>query len=120
MHTDKPERALDVDVALTHVGGDTELLSELASMFVQDYPRLIEEAGEAILKRDHAVLERSAHTLRGRLAFFGVSRLRDRLAELEKMGREQDLGQALPTLVDIKAEMNSILLEFEPLILEKG
>ncbi len=89
-------------------------------MFVQDYPRLIEEAGEAILQKNHAVLERTAHTLKGRLAFFGITRLRDQLAELERMGREQDLGQAFPMMIGIKTEMESILLEFQPLIREQG
>jgi two-component system sensor histidine kinase/response regulator len=120
MDTDKPGRALDVNVALAHVGDDRELLSELASMFVQDYPRLIEEAGDAILQKDHAVLERAAHTLKGRLAFFGIAKLRDQLAELEKMGREQDLSQALPMLVTIQTDMHSILPEFESLIGEQG
>jgi two-component system, sensor histidine kinase and response regulator len=120
MEIDKPGRALDIDLALSHVGDDRELLSELASMFVQDYPRLIEEAGDAILQQDHAVLERAAHTLKGRLAFFGIAKLRDQLAELETMGREQDLGQALPMLVAIKTEMQSILPEFDSLIGEQG
>ena len=107
---------MDVEVALAHVGDDRELLSELAAMFVQDYPRLIDEASEAILQQDHAVLERAAHTLKGRLAFFGVAELKNRLAELERMGREQDLSQASEALIEIKDKMNSVLLEFEPLI----
>ena len=120
MHIDSPGKVLDIDVALAHAGGDREFLSELASMFVQDYPRWVDEAGEAILEKNHVVLERAAHTLKGRLAFFGIAKLRDQLAELEKMGREQDLSQALPALIYIKAEMEAILPEFKPLIREQG
>jgi two-component system, sensor histidine kinase and response regulator len=115
-----PENALDINVALAHVDGDEEFLSELAAMFVQDYPRLIEESRQGILQSDCAVVERAAHTLKGRLAFFGITRLRDRLLSLESMGRENDLSRAPQLLADIEAAMKSILLEFETLTREQG
>jgi two-component system sensor histidine kinase/response regulator len=115
-----PENALNIDVALAHVDGDAEFLSELAAMFVQDYPRLMEESHEGILQSDSAVVERAAHTLKGRLAFFGITRLRDKLVSLESMGREKDLSRAPQLLADIEAAMKSILLEFKALAREQG
>ena len=112
--------ALDINVALAHVDGDAEFLSELAAMFVQDYPRLIEESREGILQSDCAVVERAAHTLKGRLAFFGIASLREKLLSLESMGRENDLSRAPQLLADIEAAMKSILLEFEALMREPG
>jgi two-component system sensor histidine kinase/response regulator len=116
MYMDRSGNGLNIDVALEHVDGDRELLSELASVFVQDCPRLMKEADEAILQRDFSLLERAAHTLKGRLAFFGISKLRDRLAELEMMSQEQNLGQAAPMVLEIKTEMKSVLPEIELLI----
>jgi two-component system, sensor histidine kinase and response regulator len=115
-----PENALDINVALAHVDGDAEFLSELAAMFVQDYPRLIEELHQGILQSDCAVVERAAHTLKGRLAFFGITRLRDTLLSLESMGRENDLSRAPQLLADTEAAMKSILLEFEALTRDQG
>lgn len=120
MQADESGRALDIDVALAYVDGDAQLLSELAAMFVQDYPRLIKESHEGIIQADCAVLERAAHTLKGRLAFFGITRLRDKLLSLESMGREHDLSRAPQLLADIEVAMESILQEFEPLMREQG
>jgi HPt (histidine-containing phosphotransfer) domain-containing protein len=120
MHLQKPGTGLDKDMALARVDGDSQLLSELASMFVQDYPRLIQEASEAVLQGNHSTLERTAHTLKGRLAFFGIMKLQDQVSNLETMGREEDLTQARQALDEVESEMKSILMEFESLIRELG
>jgi two-component system sensor histidine kinase/response regulator len=120
MDPDKFVRVLDLNVALAHVDGDSSLLSELAAMFVQDYPRLIEEARDSILKNDCSKLERAAHTLKGRLAFFGITKHRDQLLSLECMGRDRDLARAGEALAEIESEMKHILTEFESLILEQS
>jgi HPt (histidine-containing phosphotransfer) domain-containing protein len=119
MQSEKPGRALDIDAALSHVDGDSQLLRELAEMFLEDYPRLIEDARDSILQSDHSRLERIAHTLKGRLAFFGIARLRDRISELESMGREHDMTHAGRSLAEIEIEMNLVLSEFEALIREQ-
>lgn len=111
---------MDVDVALTYVDGDLELLAELSAMFLQDYPRLIGEARSSILKGDHSSLERAAHTLKGRLAFFGVQKAREQVLELETMGRMNDLARAGQALAQVEAEMEDILPEFESLIREQS
>ncbi len=111
---------MDLSVALTHVDGDSQLLSELAAIFLQDYPRLIEDTRGSILQNDYSALERAAHTLKGRLAFFGVASLRDLVSGLELMGREQDLTGATQVLTKIEAEMTSILSEFEALVREQS
>jgi HPt (histidine-containing phosphotransfer) domain-containing protein len=120
MDSEKPVRALDKSIALAHVDGDSQLLCELASMFVQDYPRLIQEASSALLQGNHSTLERAAHTLKGRLAFFGVLKLREEVSGLEAMGRENDLTRARKALDEIENGMESILPEFESLIRALG
>jgi two-component system sensor histidine kinase/response regulator len=120
MDPDIFKNALDLNVALTRVDGDSQLLSELAELFVQDYPRLMEEACDSLLKNDCPVFERAAHTLKGRLAFFGITKLRDRLVSLEQMGRDHDLTRAGEALTEIESEMKHILDEFKLLILEQN
>ena len=115
IHSENTGRAFDLDVALAHVDGDRQLLAELAALFVQDYPRLRDEARESILKEDHSSLERAAHTLKGRLAFFGVQKAREQSGALEMMGRIGDLSRAKQALADVEREMESVLLEFESL-----
>lgn len=115
MDSEKPGQTLDWATALAHVDGDRELLRELAAMFLEDYDRLLNEARNSILQRDPATLERAAHTLKGRLAFFGVRLAHAQVVELETMGRTQALAGAFRTLADIEAALASILPEFRQL-----
>ncbi len=110
---------MDLSIALAHVEGDLQLLAELAAMFVCDYPRFLDEAHESILRSDYATVEREAHTLKGRMAFFGILPLSEKAFELEMMGRKQDLSRALQLLSEIDAEMKSILPQFESLAREQ-
>ena len=109
---------MDLDVALSHVDGDRALLAELADLFLQDYPRLIEEMRDSIARSDFMGLERGAHTLKGRLAFFGIQRIRDMALDLEILGRTRDLTEGVRSLHAIEAEMDKILPEFKALVPE--
>jgi two-component system, sensor histidine kinase and response regulator len=115
MHSENSEPVLDLSVALAHVGNDRQLLAELAAMFIQDYPRLRDEARGAIAKGDAPTLERAAHTLKGRLAFFGIRKAREQATALETIGRTGDLSQAKQALAGVESEMKSVLLAVESL-----
>ncbi len=110
---------MDLSIALSHVDGDRQLLAELADLFLQDYARLLEEIRDSIPKEDFGSLERGAHTLKGRLAFFGVQRIREMALALEIMGRSKDMAGAAQSLKAVEAEMQNILPEFEVLAREQ-
>ncbi|NLT66430.1 MAG: Hpt domain-containing protein [Acidobacteria bacterium] len=120
MSSGESVRTLDRAVALIHVDGDVQLLSELAALFLQDYPRLIGQIRTSIRERDCEVLERAAHTLKGRLAFFGITKFQQQCFELERMGREKDPGGALQLLVEIEPALEAMLPEFETLVHEQS
>jgi two-component system, sensor histidine kinase and response regulator len=112
--------SIDWTIALVHVDGDKQLLAELAAMFAQDCPRLLLEARESIAQMDHSSLERAAHTLKGRLAFFGIHDLRDKALRLETMGRMQLSDEASESLAEIEAGIERIIPEFNALSREQG
>ncbi|HTY64255.1 MAG TPA: Hpt domain-containing protein [Acidobacteriota bacterium] len=118
--SDKAKKEMDLEIALSHVDGDIQFLAELAELFLQDYPRLVEEMRRAILQNNHSELERAAHTLKGRLAFFGLNAMRDRLFTLETMGRERDSASTKQVLAEIESAMGRILPEFTILVREQG
>jgi two-component system, sensor histidine kinase and response regulator len=120
MGSEEVKKDMDLDIALSHVDGDMQLLAELAELFLQDYPRLLEEIRESIPKADFSVLERGAHTLKGRLAFFGIRRIRDLASNLEDMGRTGDQSHSMQALKTIEIEMGKILPEFDALAREKS
>jgi HPt (histidine-containing phosphotransfer) domain-containing protein len=113
MRSKENEKALDWDVALARVDGDLQLLAELSAIFLQDCPRLLDAAKTSIQNADYTSLERTAHTLSGQFAFFGLHRARERALELEMTGRKKDSSHALKTFAEIEIEMVSILPEFE-------
>jgi len=118
--SEKAKKDMDLGIALSHVDGDRQLLAELAELFLQDYPRLLEEIRDSIPKADFATLERGAHTLKGRLAFFGIQRIRQMAMALEEMGKTHDIAHAGQSLVAIQNEMEGILPEFVSLSREQN
>ena len=63
---------IDRQVALSRVGGDAELLKEIAQLFIDDYPRAMADIRQAADRGDAKSLERSAHGLKGSVANFGA------------------------------------------------
>ena len=86
-----PWDGFDKEGALGRVGGDLGLLKEIARVFLDDCPRLLEELREAAARSDFAAVERHAHTLKGSSANFGASRLVSAALRIEKMGRARSL-----------------------------
>lgn len=119
MPSDGNGESMDLDVALSHVDGDRELLRELSEIFIEDYPRMLEEMQNSVLGRDYATLERLAHTLKGRLAYFGAAEARGSAADLETMGREKDLAGAWKSLEELGSAMTGVLRELESFCRER-
>ncbi|MBM3803239.1 MAG: response regulator [Acidimicrobiia bacterium] len=55
----------DLNSLLTRFGGDEALTQELAGLFLDDAPSLLEKIRQAVVARDSQSLERAAHALRG-------------------------------------------------------
>ena len=102
-------------VALEHVDGDSRLLADLASIFIEDCPRLIGEVHRCMEKGDSAALERAAHSLKGRLAFFGMERERELALKLEMSGRQAELSDAGCLLAELEGAIETAMPEFETL-----
>lgn len=83
-------RELDVNAALSRVGGHLDLLKELAALFIDDYPNDLNQIGASLKERDARQLERSAHRLKGSVANFGAPGLWALAAEIERKGKTED------------------------------
>ena len=85
--------ALDRSLALSRVGGDAELLKEIAQLFIDEYPRVMDELRDAISRGDAKGVERTAHGLKGSVSNFGAITAVDAARTLETMGRAQQLAE---------------------------
>lgn len=106
-----PERAakaLDWELALSRVGGDADLLQEIALLFLSDSSRMLREIDQAVAARDSRALDRSAHTLKGCVSNFGAQRLYEAALALERMGRSGDLSNMRAKYLALRDELSQL------------
>lgn len=104
---------LDRALALDRVGGDEDLLREIAGLFLEDYPKLVTNIEEALASRDASGLERASHSLKGAVANFGAEPAYQAALALEKIGRSGSLTgavEAYQTLAVSLAQLEPELL----------
>lgn len=102
-------------VALSRMGGDEELLQEIARVFIDDYPKVLAQVRQAIRAQDPVLLERSAHTLKGSVANFGAPKAVEAALELEQMGRNRQLRTTSEALARLEHALGELHVELEGL-----
>ena len=104
---------LDYAVALERLGGDEELLQEVAGLFLEEYPTLMAEIHAAVQTGNAHRLERAAHSLKGSVSNFGADCAVQAALGLETIGRSGDLAGAKEALVELEAVMAKLHPSFE-------
>lgn len=99
---------LNLAAALDRLGGDRELLEEVAQLFLDTSPDLFAEIGHAVQARDARALERTAHTLKGSVGNFGADAAFHAAFQLEKMGRSGNLTGVDEAYQALEAEMERL------------
>jgi two-component system sensor histidine kinase/response regulator len=107
--------AIDREVALSRVGGDAELLKEIAELFIEDYPKAMEEIRHAADAGDAKGLERSAHGLKGSVSNFGAAAAVDAARALESMGRAHQLAEVQQVILSLELALAALRPELEAL-----
>jgi two-component system, sensor histidine kinase and response regulator len=95
----------DYPALLAQVDGDKELLRDIVSLFIEDYPRVLSEIRDAVARTDSRTLERAAHRLRGAIGNFHAKPAVQAALRLEKMGRDGDLVHAVEALTALEADL---------------
>jgi len=90
---------LDCAVALERLGGDEELLREVASLFLDEYPVLLDEIRASAVARDADALQRAAHSMKGSVSNFGADAVYQAAFALEKLGHAGRL-EAIDDCID--------------------
>jgi len=103
------EEILDPAAALQRVGGDRELLHQIAVLFRTHCPGWMAAIRDAIAQKDGAQLERAAHALRGAVSNFGAVRACAEAERLETLGHEGKLAEATGAFANLEREINRLL-----------
>jgi HPt (histidine-containing phosphotransfer) domain-containing protein len=112
---DTSDSVFDRAVALSRVGGDAELLKEIAVLFLDDYPKSLSELRQAIEAGDARRIERSAHGLKGSVSNFGARPAVEAAMRLETMGRAQKLVEVDQVLHSLELALAALRPELESL-----
>ncbi|MBI4873076.1 MAG: Hpt domain-containing protein [Acidobacteria bacterium] len=100
--------SLDRALALERVGGDEELLREIAVLFLEECPQMMSEIQSAVATGNAIALERTAHSLKGSVGNFGAHQAFRAAARLEAIGRSRDLSSVSQAWADLAAAMEAL------------
>jgi HPt (histidine-containing phosphotransfer) domain-containing protein len=115
MNAQAPENVLDLQLALSRVGGDKQLLREIAVLFIDECPRAFAEIQEAVARGDAAKLENAAHAVKGSVSNFGAQTAVDAAFRLEQMGRTNQMSEAEGTLRKLESALSAVCTELATL-----
>jgi PAS domain S-box-containing protein len=106
--TGSTEDVLNLTEALARVEGNRDLLAKIARMFLELYPKLLEESHEAVVRADCELLSRAARTIASSAGQLGAVRVRLAAKKLEELGRQGDLTQASDALGALDTEIHLV------------
>lgn len=99
---------LDLAKTMEFVDGDTELVQEILVVFLDEYPRRMDELKKAIIEKDFKQLHMCAHSFRGAIVNFGAPKPAILLKRLEHNGKKQDISDSAFVLQELDLEMSKI------------
>jgi two-component system, sensor histidine kinase and response regulator len=106
---------LDRELALSRVGGDAELLKEIAELFLTEYPKILRELHAAVAHSDARKLERTAHGLKGSVSNFGAGLAVEAARRLEAMGRAQQFDEVAQVIRSLELALAALHSELAAL-----
>jgi len=96
---------LDLDTLLESVGGDRELLDELAATFIAEVPGWIASLRAALESGQPETVFRVAHGVSGAVGYFRAAGVRKRAVDLETNGRVGRLEGAAAQIDQLEIDL---------------
>ncbi len=110
--------ALDKAKMLERIGGDRDLLKELAELFTAECPSMLSGIREAVRDMQADALQKAAHALKGSVGNFAAEAAVQAALKLEMMGRNRDMTQAPQALQELEREIDRVLDSMAALVKE--
>ena len=100
---------LDFKQMLERLGGDEKLLQEVVEIFIEQAPMHLETLRKAIAEGDAKTLQKTAHSIKGELGYFGISELSQKARELEELGGKNEIERASGILPVFEIELSNVI-----------
>jgi two-component system sensor histidine kinase/response regulator len=91
--------------ALARVDGDLDLLRKIASIFLEEYPKTMEQLRSALQHANSDAMREAIHRLQGELSYFALQPALAELQNLRQLVHNGDLLAAAPSLQRLQAEL---------------
>jgi HPt (histidine-containing phosphotransfer) domain-containing protein len=109
LHDMSRDRKLwDMNVALSRMGNNAELLREIIEMVRKDLPVILGRLRAAVADGDSALLQREAHSLRGTLVTFDAHAALSAALRLEQIAESGNLSRAAQTMQRVDREVTRL------------
>ena len=109
---------LDMAEALERVGGDRQLLREMAQLFLDECPGLVSSVRQALTDLDADAAAGAAHSLKGSVGTFGAHAAHEAALAVETAAREGDLPGAQEAFADLAVEVSRLVPALTGLVAE--
>ena len=100
------QKLYNTETILRSHGGDQEFLKYIASLFVEELPKMSTELQKASSKNDWENLYFYAHKMKATIDLFSIDSLKDLIRKLEHEGKTANASQTLKT--DVAHVVNTI------------
>jgi len=94
--------------ALSRVGGNEQILIDIARFFVEDTPKILDEMAQSLQSRDHQEAARRAHSLKGLAANFDAVACVASAQALEDLCNAQKWDQAEGAFEHVRQEISRV------------
>lgn len=108
---DLPSPAMDIQDALSRLGGDKELLTAIVEIYLEDSPTLIERIHKAVASTDAKALQVAAHNLKGLAATLSAADVASAASRLEHMGASRNMTEAIACLAELQTAAAELTTE---------
>ena len=99
---------VDTTLLLKAFDGDWDFFKEVVEIFLDDYPRLLDNLRRSFNEGDCDTFMRSAHSLKGMLKNFRAETAAEVAFDLEKKGKEADLNGVPPDIENLAAQIAEV------------
>ena len=98
----------DRDEMLERLGGDTELMTDVLGVFLEECPRMMQEIRAAVGQGDPLSVRRAAHSIKGALLNISAGPAAAEAKQLEFLGNEERLAETAEVLDHLQAEIERL------------
>jgi HPt (histidine-containing phosphotransfer) domain-containing protein len=103
-----PEEVLDEALLMSRVDSDPQLLRDLVDLFLEDYPRALDEIRVALDRKDAKTAARGAHSLKGSAGNLAAKLASEAALQLESLTRAENWVEAERSLRELEFQLGRL------------